>query len=1081
MEDAGLLLRVTCGRLARSCKDMQMLLTEFQEEQALLLREQARLYKQVEKFQSQAEVEAQNEDQGLIWGVLNEVHQHLPEEVTQLFRAKEEQKAAQRRGWIRSEQADPGPVLVRNRSEVRSQAKVVEGEEGLFSEMSIQASWANDVMAGTLRPCQWVELEVELDKWIREAVSGDPVAEAEEGLTAWHNMHATASRREAYYPPSQQRTMMGASPSVASSRMGTKDLGSSPKSWTQVEVESLDLGEALRDVSGQLPRMVRAPVAALAGLADVAGDWANSLLPAEAQPYRKSAGSPRLSAANVVAAGGVSPSSATMQSVLITVTLSKPGSGSKWGLQWEGTGFKSNKERVVERLQEGSEAEAWNLRQENPDLCIRKGDRLVSANGRTAPREIKEELAGREVVLVFQRLLPLLAPHPSDIGGGDSKATPRRSFRNSFSDYLKELSLPDGEGATSDSQAGDEEAKSISDVRRMPSTASSNYTTGSITLLTPIPEGALGTDSMPNGTSFAVEEEDDEEEEAPLSLAMKRFEVAAAALAAAARADNDDAEEMLPPPTSNGHEVEMESSPPKEMSKEAPSGVIAQVMSRSQGSVRLSWLFSWVSAPRAALEAGGRRAFEVVHTALETHEEEVHPYARSPMLSMTLKTGSRYHFKVRAVILKPVEAEGNEADADAEKEEIVWSSSFSEVALADLRALQPVVPAKASSSVRGPFAFPTNSTVAAAESMATLSANTAASASPANGGSEPHEAILPPNKSQETNGAVDAPHSGATLDGDVSLPSENIHTLSPAKQAPRRRAVAASLGTFLEHRAAPKSPPKTPEGGSSHSGTSQLWPSPTRSTGSAGLVMGGSKPSPTKRAMSPLRDPQAALMTLRGRTQSIEATPPPLERQRSTSIDSDDEGSLLKLVGALQVLENTSGFKPLAGASTAMNGGGGVGAAASSSSSPGPGLGPGPNPDKADRDEPVKVANPGQHEVSERSAASGASSMPSPPKERDSSPSPLGGVPSPRPSLGRFEAAEATRGHAGSRKLNVQLTDEQVSVLEFTAGTIDEAVKEFVDRCKLKAIFIEHLVARCQAMVSNDKLEEAVDIIELLE
>lgn len=199
MSEAGLLnsmseqdLRVTCERLGRSCEDMRSLLNEFVEEQAMLRREQDRLHKRVEKAQKKA-----GRQENFIENLISDMEQlEVSNLLSSIFRAKEERKVAKRRRW---EKPGKKEVIVENQKDMQD-------DGGPFSEATVQLSWAYELHDRLPQPELAGHGPDSLSQWVREVMSGDPVAEAELPDGMW----AQLAKRAAEVSP--QRCSPGSSP-----------------------------------------------------------------------------------------------------------------------------------------------------------------------------------------------------------------------------------------------------------------------------------------------------------------------------------------------------------------------------------------------------------------------------------------------------------------------------------------------------------------------------------------------------------------------------------------------------------------------------------------------------------------------------------------------------------------------------------------------------------------------------------------------------------------------------------------------------------------------------------------------------
>lgn len=200
INEAGLLnsmsfedLRVTCERLERSCEDMRSLLNEFVEEQAMLRREQDRLHKRVEKAQKKV-----GRQENFIDNLISDMEQlEVSNLLSSIFRAKEERKVAKRRRWATKEAA--------------GQVKAADTEkdlqdEGPFSDHTVKFSWATELQGERLPSPELAGHGADaLSRWVREVMSGDPVAE-ERLPDGW----AQLAKRAAEASP--QRASPGSSP-----------------------------------------------------------------------------------------------------------------------------------------------------------------------------------------------------------------------------------------------------------------------------------------------------------------------------------------------------------------------------------------------------------------------------------------------------------------------------------------------------------------------------------------------------------------------------------------------------------------------------------------------------------------------------------------------------------------------------------------------------------------------------------------------------------------------------------------------------------------------------------------------------
>lgn len=117
--------------------------------------------------------------------------------------------------------------------------------------------------------------------------------------------------------------------------------------------------------------------------------------------------------------------------IMWTIVLTRTSSKQKWGFKWNTERLLKFEERILESLQPGSIADLWSKQEEergDVERCLKANDKLVSANGRTEPLEMKNELQKKEVVLEFRRAVPVEDDDEDDEDGesGDD-ATPEAS------------------------------------------------------------------------------------------------------------------------------------------------------------------------------------------------------------------------------------------------------------------------------------------------------------------------------------------------------------------------------------------------------------------------------------------------------------------------------------------------------------------------------------------------------------------------------------------------------------------------------------------------------------------------------
>jgi hypothetical protein len=276
------------------------------------------------------------------------------------------------------------------------------------------------------------------------------------------------------------------------------------------------------------------------------------------------------------------------------------------------------------------------------------------------------------------------------------------------------------------------------------------------------------------------------------------------------------------------------------IARETPCSVVVQVLSLGAGTLRLSWCFDWTVAPADFLEEPGfLRSFEVIRQRRGDAPEEVRTSCKQALLKLDVPVGFCYSFVVRAVI----------RDVAKNGDDVAWASESSQPVAADLR-----------------------------------------------GQSRPggHKGVGPPH-------TVDA----AAMRGTVQLPRPP-------------QAVASGLGAFLQKVSRPPA------------AAADVRPLDTSDVSIEAAERVSSASSPEKApavVMGPVidlsmtakplvvvggnLDPAAEKRNIADRLQlrragcvavSLEATAN-LERQRSLSMDSDDEGSLMRLSTALSTLE----------------------------------------------------------------------------------------------------------------------------------------------------------------------------------
>lgn len=852
-------LVVTCQRLQTSRRDMEMLLNEFEEEQVMLRREHDRLHRRVEKAGHKL-ASLSKKDSGIIrsagvMGILCPVERQL--EVSHLVRTKEERKAAKRRRWTGAEGS--GRDGRGEKSRKQSAAKAASGAQdmGPFSDEVIQMSWGNDVSHGVLRPHPLTRLEEELERWVRDSVSGDPVAEDEpmtESQQVWSSQFGGIHQ---YLPPvqvvsdQQQRggLVRSGEPQTRRTVSRPRSAAGSPKS----QHGELDAGIALRrEVSQAI---------------NAAADIASSLLAAEpsSSSERREGSPPRRRAPT------------------FHVELRRQSHEGKWGVTWDKIAFRERREYYVERLEDMTPAKSWNIRQQEHghlELRIQPGDRLLSANGKTHPDEIKKELTGQDVALEFERPVT-------------QRSTPSEGRKSSS---------PEGDRCASSTPVVSAAPGPLTN--GTPSTSLFGAALGPVANVTSSPEKALGppprkafqaafTEYLTKVAPTKVAAEDDSSgcgttmNLAPLQLDLDESLVAAGDGEAEVQTPTS---LLLDPASLECKEEHVEkaldaspavlrkvrNAPPASevrcADQDVPDRLVVQVLSLAAGSLRLSWCYDWAKAPP---KENAEQYFEVFYRQDAQEEgdsgaEERREFCRHQDLSLDVAVGRRYTFEVRAVLL--IGPRDDDAKSDLDQQEIHWSSAASATAVADLRV--PTSPVKP-----------------------------AVSAAP--GGANEPVLMQPPQ---------------------------------------RRRGVASSLGTFLAQRPALGSTPTVPSFPSAPiSPTSPTLPGAGQSASfsssppkevPAPVVMGGSVVSPKRpKTLSPTRRPRdsaAALDPIKDKEDVAEllrlrrgGLPSPIGeanvlRQRSLSCCSDDDGSLAHLSSFLSNLEKVtaSKFKEESGAAS---------------------------------------------------------------------------------------------------------------------------------------------------------------------
>jgi len=212
-----------------------------------------------------------------------------------------------------------------------------------------------------------------------------------------------------------------------------------------------------------------------------------------------------------------------------------------------------------------------------------------------------------------------------------------------------------------------------------------------------------------------------------------------------------------------------------------------------------------------------------------------------------------------------------------------------------------------------------------------------------------------------------------------------------------------------------------------------------------------------------------------GRGGGAEGPPGDALRQRSSdSLDSDDEGALMRLAGALNSLERTA---------AAERGGAGGGSSSSLAS-----------PARANMFE--SVAQEGHHSLWHRmDVGEQLHQQPRRPhtpelgERRVSSSPPSAAAAAAAFAMGVMPEDPAQASHSrqaesggGSFRLTVQVADGKAPELRFgPQDDLEGLVWAFVADNKLKDVFGEPLVRRAEAMLRDGIQQDSVDIVELFE
>lgn len=899
-------LIATCKRLQRSVEDMTTLCNEFEQEQEMLLREQDRLHSRIEKVLSQMGANKKQEDLGIISSFLNQVDKTL--EVSNIFKAKAQRQAAKKK---KSQAARVIPADCQEDDEQ---------ENGPFSDASLQKSWGCDIILGALRQdAKKTELVI-MERWVREALCAESVAEAD-SVDMWMAKAQLVSACVAHDDLDSMRPV-----GVTNSALRNSILhqGITPIAEGSDDAEFAESPSEIEEdaFSRELAQPNLSRMSTNSRQNEVDGRRASF-----ASTFRRVTG-----LFGDLTGAGNSVNDCT-EVFSLTVVLRRNTAEEKWGLGWREEDMKASEARVFKFSVKDSKADIWNKEKKDDgheEQCIQPMDRLVSVNGKTLPADIRAELTGPrlEVVLEFHRTVataPVSGPNAvADVDAPDSSrglgidvnaeastkaprspARQKPSFSKAFSAYLEDQGV-------------------------------------AVPTLTPSPDAFVS----------------------PIAEQDETLEVQSRSKESQKLMDLDSLE--------IGDEVPV-SGPPSDI----PHSIVVQVLSRSGGSVRLSWSFDWAASPDALRdEPWVARCFEV----LEDEDDKGRTWitARS-FARFDLPVGHRYTLKVRALLL------------DTRK-----SSSSSTALLGDASD------SRYSDSSLTPS---TESSAAAEASWASLPSSAAAVDLRSSSTSSPEKKL---------------DQRGEVADGEDQ--EKPVLRLNSKRE---RGTVAAGLGSFLAQ--TPSSPslrrttsarvsstlPTTPEIQKTISS-----PSIVSSDAAADVDAGIQNPlnlsAPRVVANTPMsadeekREIAERLRIRRGGP--LVALDAPSTAPRSCSID-DDDGSLQQLASALRTLHTHTNIKEA-------------------------------------------VAEEGHHGLSDRLESS-------PLKNKSKSSDSV-------PEL-RFQLA-------------VQLADGKAETLEFSSSTNTlELMREFVLRNRLREdLLLQPLNERAESMVRSARLEDAVDIIDLL-
>eukprot|EP00929_Paragymnodinium_shiwhaense_P077188 TRINITY_DN39742_c0_g1_i2.p1 TRINITY_DN39742_c0_g1~~TRINITY_DN39742_c0_g1_i2.p1 ORF type:complete len:863 (+),score=237.32 TRINITY_DN39742_c0_g1_i2:116-2704(+) len=653
----------TCKRLQRSIGDMNELLGEFEEEHELLRRDRRKLKKKIENVKQKMERSAQ--DKGLLGNLLNDLDRQLEGQfglsVPAIFKAaaKDEKRMSEsstkrRRTDTNMPTPERAPAFTMDLTNPTRPAKEPASAAGVenngpFSDRSLQLSWGRDVALGALRtPAGRPDL-VELDRWLKETMSPESVAEAEAVPESWRAMAPVVTLTA----PSPSASPASSGQAALLEKFSQAAAGQAEKQLLQQSGsrQHLRVPSATDGMVQPLWKAMGFDAAPVPSRSD--DDEGGSPLPpspakssgTEAKKTTKEASGLFGYVANWMNVDSRDPDAASQQSMVtshVNVVLRREGDNQKWGLGWHTDKFRQDKERIVKELVPGSVAEAWNKQQlelGQKDKCILQEDRLVSANGKTKPDDIKNELKLFEVVLEFVRVRragevaaetqSLQPESPSGPAGDGRPVAGRHRRQTAFSAALSGYLEAAGQTATPSSSSQAPPPKTTFDDEEAPPPAVIPAATSAAAMDAKTVASNLRHEIRKLGSGLkAFHEEGDEEDDG-----------------AAASADA--------------------SSKP---AHEAPHAVVAQVISRGRG-----------EAPAdVASSSSSSRAFEVLQYSGDA--EAVRRISIQPSSSLKLEVGHRHRFQVQAVVLE----RDSEGEANAESKRL-WTSPASEEVSVDLR------------------------------------------------------------------------------------------------------------------------------------------------------------------------------------------------------------------------------------------------------------------------------------------------------------------------------------------------------------------------------------------------------------